>query len=426
MQSFSRRVDFPMFYLPNCLVAIIWICFLTVYSLPAFAETRDRYVLMVSFDGFRADYVELWSLPNFSLVIDNGAGAESLVPAFPSKTFPNHYTLVTGMYPGSHGIVDNSFYAPELGLSYSIGNRSAVTNPDFYSGIPLWQHLENNGFRSASYFWVGSEAPVAGAYPSKWEVYDETVPNTERIATVMEWFSAPEQERPHFVSLYFDLVDSASHEHGPLSEETRNTAIEADMLVGEIIRQLETLPVEVDLILVSDHGMEEVQDDPDFKISLDELGLPQPGIRAVNGQTLVHLYAENDTALFAWFEAHQTDNAHLKVMRREQTPDEWHYRIHPHTGEVLLIADPGYVFVNNAQQKMQGQGEIRGVHGYDPRQNPALQGIFYAAGPHIKQGQHLGRISNIEVAPFVARLLQLPVLPDAESDGGELLGLVND
>jgi predicted AlkP superfamily pyrophosphatase or phosphodiesterase len=322
--------------------------------------------------------------------------------------------------------VDNAFYSPDLGLQYSIGNSAAVTNPDFYGGVPLWQHLGNNGFQGASFFWVGSEAPVSGAYPARWVPYDESTPDSSRIMAVMEWFKAPATERPHFVSLYFSLVDSVSHEFGPLSVQTMEAAIEADRLVGQITRELAMLPIQVDLILVSDHGMVEVMEEAQFRIALDSLDLPQPGIRTVNSQTQVHLYGDNPEVLERWYFNHQVDLDNMTILRRADTPSDWHYGVHSHIGELLLVAEIGYTFVDTNERKQMGTGRIRGVHGYDPLQSPELQGIFYAAGPHIQPGRRLESFSNIEVAPFIAALLQLPPLPDAESDGGELLTLVRD
>ena len=188
------------------------IILIAVLGFVAIAKTSEKhepaYVLMISFDGFRHDYVEKYDAPHFKAFIEKGAKAEALTPSFPSKTFPNHYSLVTGMYPGNHGLVDNSFYDEELDVVYRASKRELVENPAFYGGLPLWQLTQQNGMKSASYFWVGSEAPVAGSFPDYYYIYDGSVSNEARIDEVVRWLNLPEEDRPHFISLYFSLVDS--------------------------------------------------------------------------------------------------------------------------------------------------------------------------------------------------------------------------
>ena len=179
---------------------------------------EKQYVLLVSFDGFRNDYPEKFNLPNFQQLKQKSSYSKGLIPSFPSKTFPNHYTIITGMYPGSHGLVDNKFFSPSLQKIYSIPDRSAVQNPDFYGGTPLWQWFQQHGIKTASYFWVGSEAPIQGQFPTYYHIYDQNIPYSKRVDEVMNWFRLPEEDRPQFVTLYFEFVDSAGHRTGTNSE----------------------------------------------------------------------------------------------------------------------------------------------------------------------------------------------------------------
>jgi predicted AlkP superfamily pyrophosphatase or phosphodiesterase len=404
---------------------VIFLCCQTAFiGSMAFAAPGDNTVLMVSFDGFRSDYVERWNLANFRKVIAQGSVADSLLPSYPSKTFPNHYTLVTGQYPGTHGLVDNSFYAPELDATYSMGNRTAVENSAFYGGLPLWQHVINQGLVSASYFWVGSEAPVSGSYPSLWKKYEGSIPDSERVTTVLDWLNLPSGERPSFITLYFSLVDSAAHTYGPLSEETRKSALVADALVGQLVEGLSKLPIDVDLVIVSDHGMLELPADPAIGLALDTINLPQTGIRIVNGQTQVHLYSKDESLLESWIKEHQEQAQHFRIIRRNDTPQEWHYRDNVHIGDVLLVAEAGYVFTASMSALSFNSTGVVGVHGYDPTNEKDLHGIFYAMGPHVATGMNTGTVANVDVAPFVARLLQIPPIPGAESDGGPLLAII--
>ena len=201
---------------------IILIVVLGFVSIAKTREFQERpYVIMISFDGFRHDYVEKFDAPNFKSFIANGASAEAMMPSFPSKTFPNHYTMVTGLYPGNHGLVDNSFYDPTLDVQYGMRNRALVENPAFYGGLPLWQLVQKNGMKSASYFWVGSETAIAGSFPDYYHIYDGDVNNDDRITAVIDWLKLPQDQRPNYISLYFSLVDSESHASGPNSEKTK-------------------------------------------------------------------------------------------------------------------------------------------------------------------------------------------------------------
>ena len=110
------------------------------------------YVILVSFDGFRHDYVEQIDAPNFKALMKKGAYAEALIPSFPSKTFPNHYSIVTGLYPGNHGLVDNSFYDPKRNELFELKNRQRATDPYYFGGTPLWQLARRKGLKSASFF----------------------------------------------------------------------------------------------------------------------------------------------------------------------------------------------------------------------------------------------------------------------------------
>ena len=155
-------------------------------------KLEKNYVLLVSFDGFRYDYPDRFHLPNFKKLQKKSSYAKGSFSSFPSKTFPNHYSIITGMYPGNHGIVDNKFYSPELQKVYAIPDRTAVQEAKFYGGIPLWQWLQRHGIKTASYFWVGSEAPILGEYPTYYKQYNDKVPYEDRINQVIEWFRLPE------------------------------------------------------------------------------------------------------------------------------------------------------------------------------------------------------------------------------------------
>ena len=169
----------------------------TLFILSTFLLTSFRgdagkppknYVLIVSFDAFRWDYTKIYKTPNLNKLASEGVKADRLISSFPTVTFPNHYSIATGLYPDHHGLINNTFFAPELNLMYRIGDRKAVENPAFYLGEPMWITAKKQGLKTASFFWVGSEAPVQGMQPDYWKKYDSKVTYSERIDTVIKWF----------------------------------------------------------------------------------------------------------------------------------------------------------------------------------------------------------------------------------------------
>lgn len=219
---------------------------------------RDRpYVVMVSLDAFRWDYDSIYRTPVLDDIARHGVMAERLIPSFPTKTFPNHYTIATGLYPDHHGLVNNSFYAPDLDLVYRIGDRAMVSNGEFYGGEPLWVTARKQGMKSASFYWVGSEAPIQGIQPDYWKVFDDEVAFGDRVDTVLNWLSLPAVKRPHLVTLYFEEPDAISHSYGPFSPETGAVVTSLDSLLGVLRQGLSRLPhsKNINLIVLSDHGM---------------------------------------------------------------------------------------------------------------------------------------------------------------------------
>lgn len=407
----------------------VWLLLLAVL-LPGDAAAADtgRQLLMVSFDGFRNDYVERWNLDNFRRMAATGSRAAALLPVYPSKTFPNHYSLVTGLYPGRHGLVDNSFHNRSTGTDFAISRREAVGDARHYGGLPLWQHLQAAGLSTAAYFWVGSEAPVAGSRPDRWQPYDDTVPNEQRIAEVLTWLALPAAERPAFVTLYFSDVDSAAHDTGPLSDSTRAAAQEADRLLGLILDGLTALPQEVALLVVSDHGMLEVRHSEASYIALDALGLPRAGLRLSQGQTQVQLYLDDAAQVETLYAELKPQEQGFRVLRRADTPAHWHYASHDNIGDLLLVADPGKTFVYSHEQEFRRVRATRdssiGVHGYDARALPELQALFLAAGPGIRSGVSLPAFENIHVFAFVSRYFGVAPPPGLDGDGAVLLPLL--
>jgi len=382
------------------------------------SDTDEPYVILISFDGFRDDYVEKFNAPNFKTFISKGASAVSMTPSYPSKTFPNHYSIVTGLYPGNHDLVDNTFYDPARETTYSIGNTALVGDEYYYSGLPLWQLVQQNGMKSASYFWVGSEAKIAGSYPDYYEIYNGSVPNESRIDAVMDWLSLPKQDRPRFISLYFSLVDSEGHNSGPNSEATGAAVLESDRLLGVLMSQLENSNLNVNVILTSDHGMYEIQNVPETYIYLDDIfeGIDISGQKLINNRMHTHLFIDDAALDEEIYDLIKPREDRFVIYRKEETPEHWHYRDSERIGDYFLVAEPGHYFTTREKQTSNTfDGRVRGDHGFDPYITPEMGAIFYAQGPNIKQGAEVPKFNNVHVYPLITEILGIN--PPTSIDG---------
>ena len=238
--------------------------------LPAAALAREP-VILVSIDGFRADYLGTGSTPVLDSLAERGVRAEGLRPSFPSLTFPNHYTLVTGLRPDQHGMVDNVMRdARRPGVTYTMSNRSETNDRFWWDGAePVWVTAEKAGLRTATLFWPGSESDIRGVRPGTWLTYDKSMPAEARVERLLEWMGRPAGERPDFATLYFDDVDTVGHQSGPESEATRASIVRIDRAIGTLVAGLERLGLKVNLIVTADHGMRATS--PDRVIELEAL-----------------------------------------------------------------------------------------------------------------------------------------------------------
>lgn len=366
---------------------------------------KAPYVVMVSADGFRHDYRQLYPTPNLDRIASEGLAAEAMLASFPSSTFPNHYTLATGLYPSRHGIVNNTFYDPGRKEMYMIRDRAKIEDGTFYGGTPLWVLAEQAGMRSATFFWVGSEADVKGTRPSYYYRYDGKIPNQRRVDQAIEWLQLPEAERPHLVMLYFSIVDSRGHRYGPQSDEVQAAVVEVDTLVGQLDRRLQELNIPVNLIVTSDHGMVEVNKEvsilPERMADLSEFTIAK-------GSALWMLHTDNQAVIQPTYERlKENTGPHLQVYLKEDIPAHLHFRGHERIGDIVLISDPPYMITS------WGFPKSTGAHGFDPKSED-MKTIFLAKGPNITAGTSMPPFENVHVYPLVASLLGLKVPKDID------------
>lgn len=368
---------------------------------------EPNYVIMVSMDGFRWDYTDKFPTPNFDRLAARGVKAESLIPCFPTKTFPNHYSIVTGLFPDHHGIVLNGFYDPESGRYFRLSDRETVRDGSFYTGEPIWITAEKQGLKTASYFWVGSEAACDGIYPSIRKEYDHDYPFEARIDSVVSWLSLPEDQIPRLTTLYFHEPDGEGHRLGPDHPGLGRTIIYLDSLLGDMMDKLERLPVypRLNLILTSDHGMSAVS--PDRYTDLADY-FDSSWVDIIIG------YNPNYVVRAAG-EFYDSILSRLGKIPRvtgwpsEQVPERLVFGKNPRTLDFVLLADSAWsVGWNELPDK-----ESYGAHGYD-NANRDMHAIFYAAGPAFKSGYLQPSFSNTDIYSIIADILDIE---PAETDG---------
>lgn len=367
----------------------------------------DSYLIVVSFDGFRWDYAGRYDASNFHEMSQNGVHAERMIPVFPTKTFPNHYTMATGLYPDHHGIISNSFYAKDLGGLYRGGDPEMVNSPDAYEGEPIWATAEKEGVKAATYFWVGSEAPFQGRHPTYWKQYDENVPFRERVDEVIGWLEKPVEQQPGLVLLYFHEPDDTGHKMGPVSETTGEEVRYLDSILGYLRTRISALPQQrlVNLIVTSDHGMGPVTGQRYVNLydHLREEWVDR--LVGVNPFYLLDPIKGTEAMIRDAFR----DVEGVTLLEKDSIPERLKYGANPRIPEFVLLADSLWSIGIKPKLPV----DARGSHGYDPAFTD-MHTIFYAEGPAFKKGYIQPVFPNVDLYGIMCRVLGLE---PAENDG---------
>lgn len=364
-----------------------------------YAQQNEKpYVVLVSLDGFRWDYNKYFDTPNLDELAKNGVKAKSMKPSYPTKTFPNHYSIVTGLYPDHHGIVNNSFYDPATKKKFSLGS-SAKTDASFYGGNPIWNVAEEQGVKTASFYWPGSDTGKKSS--TIYKTYDGTVPYSTRIETVLQWLALPEQERPHLITLYFDEPDHTGHTFGPLSDENKVMVQKMDSIIGVLSKKLDALTIgkKVNLIVVADHGMTEITDNKKIAV-LDFLKpnwLEQADV--INPiMSIRTTAAAKDSVNKALSKV-----PNIRFWKTAKIPKRLHLGTNERNLDFVIEAKKGYSLVKSANQKIMG-----GTHGYDNNIKD-MHAIFYAKGPNFKVNKKVSTFQNVSVYNLIAHILDLKI-----------------
>ncbi|QJD94493.1 alkaline phosphatase family protein [Mucilaginibacter robiniae] len=369
------------------------------------AQQKKPYVIMISIDGMRYDYADKYQAKHLLALRKSGVQAQSMKPAFPSITFPNHYTMVTGLLPAHNGLVSNRFYDRNFKQFYSYKGKTAAEGK-WYGGTPLWVLAEQQHMLTASFYWVGSEADVKGVYPTYRYPYNEKIGIHQRINTVVKWLKMPAERRPHLITFYFPEVDHAGHEYGPETAETKRQVLFIDSAINELNKAVKTTKLPISFVVVSDHGMATIDNQNVLQIpaSVDTTKF------TISGEDiLVELYAKNPKDASAIKGTYETikkqKTSDYNVYLRSNTPAYWHYGLkddrYNRIGDILL--EPIYPKVFKI-----GKGKTKpGAHGFDPIKVKQMQATFYAWGPAFKTHLTIPTFKNLDIYPMVSQVLGL-------------------
>jgi alkaline phosphatase D len=369
------------------------------------AAQKAHYVVLVSLDGFRWDYAKLDGAVNLLALGKKGVWApEGMLPSFPSLTFPNHFTIVTGLYPEHHGLVANGFYDPSKHARYGIFDAKAVRDGSWYSGVPLWSLAESQGMHAACLFWPGSEAEIAGHRPTWYAIFDKTQANDDvqkaRIDDAVALLKMPEAERPHFITIYYSEPDHEGHQFGPDAPQTKAAVLKMDAMIGKLRKALDETKLPIDLVVVSDHGMVKEQGD---WINLDEFADLSDFETA---GPLLYGKTEEDTAQA--YDKLKHASSQFVVYRRKDVPAGLDYNQNPREGDPVVIATGPYPIRAHkpTADKPDGPPEP-GMHGFDPHKVSEMKASFFAAGPDIVAGKTVAPFENVNLYPWIAHMLGL-------------------
>ncbi|KAK3576513.1 hypothetical protein CHS0354_034187 [Potamilus streckersoni] len=370
-------------------------------------------VLLVSFDGFRWDYLlnMTKNTPNFNRIIKNGVYARrGLKNCFVTKTYPNHYTIVTGQYEETHGIVGNDFYDPLYNETFMANNDSQVRDPKWFNmgGQPIWvtNQLADIERRSGVVYWPGDAASVDGVLPSHYLPYTGYLKNKTRIDTVLDWFTV--KNPINLGLLYFEEPDSIGHIYGPYSEQVVGMveALDKDVL-GYLLHRLEEAELldKINLIITSDHGMANISDIEKNKIDLDQYVNPL-SYRVLNGNPVISILpVPNTTAMIDEIFRNLSGRPNLNVYRKEEIPVDYHFTHNRRIMPIVVVPDEGYWISYNKS------GTSVGVHGYNNSLS-SMHPIFLAMGPGFKNGVSVDTFNNVDIYPLLCHLLKINPHPN--------------
>ena len=405
----SRRSrSFPSFHL-SVVALLLAGC---VLSGAAFQGQPRQILILISFDAWRWDYIDRADVPHMKALAKRGVRSQGLIPSFPSKTFPNHYTLVTGLYPDHHGIISNNIWDDVIGQRFTMSADTAK-DPRWWGGEPLWVTAIRQRRLASSMFWPGSEVEIGGIRPTAWKPFDDNFDPKDRVAQVLEWLSLPEARRPSFITLYFSDVDDAGHTYGPDAWETLEAAERIDERLGDLVAGIERLGLtnRTTIIATADHGMS--QQAVNRKIFIDDYVDPAT-VDVIDWSPVLQIRPRSGSVDDLYRSLHGKHPA-LDVYKKGELPAELHYGTHPRVTPIVGIARDGWAITTRSRfEARKGErNQWGGEHGYPPATR-SMHALFVVAGPTIRSGVVVPPFENIHVYEFMCQVLGLK---PAKNDG---------
>lgn len=387
----------------------------------AAARQAPAPLLLISIDAYRADYFDRGLNPTLEMLAKTGVHADSMQPSFPSLTFPNHYTIVTGLRPDHHGIVNNTMYDPALG-KFSLGNRKAVSDGRWWAeGTPIWETADAHGLRTATMFWPGSEADIHGHHPDHWKPFDDNVTADQRVDQLLAWLDLPPAQQPGFLTLYFDAVDHAGHKYGPDSPQVDDALRHVDAALARLVQGLKQrhLFERMNIIVLADHGMAAVP--LANSVMIDKL-IPLDHVRPVSFGIVAGLNPKPGYDFAAIERQLEHPQQHMRCWDKTRIPARLAYGHNPRVPQLVCLADVGWR-ITTTDYMANHQGHISvGEHGYD-NADPRMQALFIAHGPAFREGVRFHAFPNVDVYPLMTHLLGIPPAAN-DGDYGAVEGML--
>ena len=377
---------------------------LVLFAVPSWGAGRENYTVIISLDGLRWDYLDTYDVPFMNQLAHDGVKAV-MQPSFPSKTFPNHYTLATGLTPDHHGIITNTFWDRERGVEFSLGNKDTRSKGYYYGGDPVWLTAKHQGVKTATVFWVGSDVAIQGEHPTYWRDYQtEQMDFPGRVDEIIRLLKLPEKDRPHLVMAYFEEPDRSGHNYGPMHRMTRRAVEDMDLLLSGLWARIQLLPFadKVNLIVTGDHGMTSV--DPKRFVDIDDV-LPKHWYERFCNDYPTLIYASAPQYIDSICDALQGVD-HIRAWKKADLPAYLGYGTNKNMGDVVVLPDVGWLFADKPSKKQ------RGSHGFD-HTAADMQVGFRAIGPDFKVGyEKADRFRNVCIYPLLCYLLGVTPSPN--------------
>ncbi|ORX60066.1 Phosphodiest-domain-containing protein [Piromyces finnis] len=373
---------------------------------PKHKHIDDNTVIIVSIDGFRNDFLERMEFTKkINKLSHIGNKAEFLKPSFPTSTFPNHYTIVTGLYPESHGIVSNTFYDKELNKTFNIRDNELIRIPEWWGGSPIWNEAEKNNIKSAVCMWVGSEVEINGMSPSYVVKFDPNTTLDEKLNTVSNWLKLPKEEKPRLILVYLPEVDKAAHNYGVNSDEVNLSLKLVDKFIYKLYKLINKNKHRdnTNLIILSDHGMADIKQNG--QIYIEDIFDEEDNVEVIS--YIPHLYIKDDDKLnidyiYEKMINASINNGHWMPFKRENILERFHYNNNKRISPVMGIAETGYSFTYKNRTLPVA------MHGYD-NEDDNMNAFFLGIGPVFSKypGQTIPSFNNVEIFNLITTILNI-------------------